>query len=211
MIDWALGVAGIGCTVIFAARIPSRTYRNILWIAGFVILGVAGVIFLLPERPAQIPSAQTNILANNGNAPIINVPGKGNVFQFQQPPSPVSKPISSIETKADEAQMVRILSAAGPHRFQINLQTADRATSTLAQQIYDAFVLAGWTPNGNGPVPNFTSGIAGVMISGRTAAENPEIVPVLKSAFSRVGIDAEVDPSRSSHTTGPVVEIFVSK
>jgi SEFIR domain len=116
---------------------------------------------------------------------------------------------SSISNQDREAEMVALLKAAGPHKFQVNLITDDSAARTQAQQIYEALVLAGWVPTAKFPVPVGCPGIAGVMISKGT---DPRLAQAIQSAFSRAGIRADMDQRGNSFVSDKsTVEIFVSR
>jgi hypothetical protein len=129
------------------------------------------------------------------------------------PEGPPEVRAPSFSNRDGEAEMVALLRAAGPYKFRINVVTRDAATNALAGQIYDAFVLAAWVPDADAPVPvTFIPGLFGIMISGRTARKNPQMVQTVQSALSRVGIHADIGPSGDFFVVDDAtVEIFVSQ
>jgi hypothetical protein len=132
------------------------------------------------------------------------------LYKFIEDGGDLAEPVrDSAERPLREHETVALLSAAGPHDFQINLLADDSATKGRAHQIYDAMVLAGWRPKAKYPVPVSYPGIAGVMIAKRT---DPNLAQAIQRALSRIGIDAEVDQRGNSFVNDKTtVEIFVSR
>jgi len=67
----------------------------------------------------------------------------------------------SISYQDREAEMVALLKAAGPNKFQVKLTTTDSQMRTRAQQINEALILAGWMPTAKFPVSVGCPGIGG--------------------------------------------------
>jgi hypothetical protein len=122
----------------------------------------------------------------------------------------ISKQIGPrVLSAADSGAIANTLIPAGVFSFQVDVMSNDPETRAFAREIFNTLLLAGWTPEGPGPLENFTNGVADVAISAGTKKQYPAVYAKLVAAFAQAGIAMTDDKTGASYAPPGTVDILV--
>jgi len=110
---------------------------------------------------------------------------------------------------ADSETIANALIPTGVVNFQVDDLSDNPETHAFARELFNALLLAGWTPAGPGVLNNYTNGVFNVAISAGTKRQFPAVYAALVNAFAQAGIAMSTDKTGATYAPAGTVEIFI--
>jgi hypothetical protein len=134
-----------------------------------------------------------------------------NYYGSQYSPHP-SSIAEILAVPANQDLLSLKLHAIGDYKFLVNSIGHDSDSYAVAQLLHNICLRSGWIQITAAPPMNFTPGISGIELSGRTASHYPALVQKFREAFASIGIKLSTDPAANSFARDDdVIEFMVGE